>query len=174
MLNYLDFFTGIIAIYLTVLFFRKRNNDLLIAEKYKNLIFPMFHMLEPYLYKTVNLEIKTTLKKLTVLHENNILYSSPNLIEAIKSCTPISKCSNEDYICLCKTIDKEFDNCCVILGLKKRSFLYRFHHEQYASKQHKIILFVLYILEKILLGIVLPFVVFSIFAVLLKLLQRLT
>ena len=102
MLNYLDFFTGIIAIYLTVLFFRKRNNDLLIAEKYKNLIFPMFHMLEPYLYKTVNLEIKTTLKKLTVLHENNILYSSPNLIEAIKSCTPISKCSNEDYICLCK------------------------------------------------------------------------
>ena len=76
MLNYLDFFTGIIAIYLTVLFFRKRNNDLLIAEKYKNLIFPMFHMLEPYLYKTVNLEIKTTLKKLTVLHENNILYLS--------------------------------------------------------------------------------------------------
>ena len=123
MLNYLDFFTGIIAIYLTVLFFRKRNNDLLIAEKYKNLIFPMFHMLEPYLYKTVNLEIKTTLKKLTVLHENNILYSSPNLIEAIKSCTPISKCSNEDYICLCKTIDKEFDNCCVILVLKKRSLL---------------------------------------------------
>lgn len=101
--------------------------------RYQNLIFPLFSLVEPYLYKQINsFEFEILLSKISNLFNENKIYAGGKLIEAFDFLCSKSDQKNFDHFCF--TLCKELDSCCKKIRIKPRTYAYRINKHQYKNK----------------------------------------
>ena len=120
----------------------------LVYQRYTSLIFPLFDLLEPYLFKPVSEEILLEAIRLIEAHK---IIAGNNLLSTLYYCKK-SHCQ-ENYDLLCTQVSKEYDKCCSRLGLHRRSISYKLSRKQYKNKA----MFILYLLWHTLILIVVWF-----------------
>lgn len=120
---------GFLSVFASFYIFKSTRKTTLEHERYHSLIFPLFELLEPYLFKEKNdaifrkaLSLIRTKKSLLGGKLMPLVYWNDN--------DP----SDENFKTLCSLVNSEFDRSCTMLGLKKRSMSYRFNHDQYRTK----------------------------------------
>lgn len=136
---------AIISISASIYIFRSTPKYDLVYKRYVTLIFPLFELIEPYLFKTVNDEI---LSKALCLIETNKTFAGRKLLHSFYFCK--KNPSQDSYDALCSCISKEYDRCSRRLGLGKRSIWYKIVRNQYKSK----LVFILYIVGQSLLSMI--------------------
>lgn len=151
-----------LAIATSIYVFRSGNNFTLIKERHDNLIFPLFNVLEPVLYKSNHdKELETALK---IIEENKFL-ADGKLLELHYYCSNYSDENNFQELCM--YIDRAYDKSCSKLHLKKRSLFYRLNRKQY--KNHfQLSLFTSILLLKYIIGLVACISIFLVFMVLIN------
>lgn len=142
--DFLSFIAAIFTLTGTMYIFIVTPKYQLVRERYDKLIFPLFSVLEPYLFKPVQEEI---FQQVINIVDKNKELSGGKLAELIYYCEINLSQSNYNY--LCKYINTEYDKSCMRLGLKQRSVLYRINRNQYQTK----LMFALYIIGHLLLYI---------------------
>ena len=96
-----------------------------IKERYENVIFPLFSLLEPYLFKDFS---KAPIDKALSLINQNASYAGSRLNEWAYY---LGKNNNQyNYNSFCKQLYYEYDKCSFILGLKIHSLSYRISRNQ--------------------------------------------
>ncbi len=116
------------TIVVTIALSKKETSLSLIKERYENLIFPLFSLLEPFLYQK---EIPDSLPHILDFIEKQKIYADGKLIELAYYCR--INPSIKDFINLCKYADKSYDYFCRKLGLRLRSVSYRLNRNQYSN-----------------------------------------
>lgn len=127
--------TGILTGYFSYKLLIHKEKSTYIKEKYENVIFPIFELIEPYLYsKEITLEINSVVQKICNCVTENRKFISGYLLENIDFCKKELRSSNtiskKTFISLCSTISIEYDKSCRKLGIPKRTFAYRFNNSQ--------------------------------------------
>lgn len=132
---------AIISISASIYIFRTTPKYDIVYKRYINLIFPLFDLLEPHLFKTYNEDV---LNKAVRLIEKNKMIAGNKLLYALYYCktTPCQ----EHFDLLCKYVSKDYDKCASRLGLKKRSIPYKIALSQYKSRAAFILFFLINIL----------------------------
>lgn len=148
----LSFAIGLLTFFSSIYFFKMTTKHKITKERYEKLIFPMFNALEPVLFKEKNAEIFQTL---LILYNQNKHLAGGRITYIMYHCN--NNFSNDNFISLCKVISSELDDCCNILGIKKRTIFYRLDRSQYKGKT----MLVLYVISNILLLLTGPFLLFS-------------
>ena len=128
---------AIISISASIYIFRSTPKYDMIYKRYVTLICPLFELIEPYLFKSINKDI---LSKALYLIENNKTFAGRKLLSSLYFCK--KNPSQENYDALCSCISKEYDRCCRRLGLGKLSIWYKVVRNQYKSKFAFIIYFI--------------------------------
>lgn len=125
-------FSVILASVITAAFsfytFRKTKNYEYTIKRYENLIFPLFDLMEPFLF--MPLRPKALAKALELIEKNKPL-AGELILSAYRACKA-NPCQ-DSYNRFCEAVSKEYDCCCTDLGIPKRSFKYRFKRKQYRS-----------------------------------------
>lgn len=113
-----------------------------IKERYEKVVFPLFSLMEPYLFKDCS---TAPINEAVELIKSNAVYAGSRLNEWAYY---LSNPTNQyNYNLFCKQIYREYDSCSFILGLKMHSLSYRLSRNQYQSK----FLLIAYMLGNILL-----------------------
>ena len=143
-------FIAIITTVIVSLYILKRETSIsFIRERHDKLFFPLFNILEPVLYQQLDTEILNNALKL--IDENKNL-ADGKLIELYYYC---SKTPSEDnFKDLCSYADHAYDQSCRKLGLKTRSWLYRFFRKQFKSKLESFLFIVGYSLFSIIVMLI--------------------
>lgn len=118
-----------ISISASVYIFRTTPKYNFIREKYFSLIFPLFELLEPYIFKPFDSDIVS--ESLSLIKENKA-YATHKLIRCAYFCE-INLCQ-ENYDSLCRIVCQEYDRCRSRLGLRRRSMWYKIARKQYKNK----------------------------------------
>lgn len=127
---------AIISISASIYIFRTTPKYDLVYKRYTTLIFPLFELIEPHLFKPVD---KKVLSEAINLIEKNKVIAGSKLLYALYFCQ--KNACQENFDLLCSYVSKEYDQCCSRLGLGKRSISYKISRQQYRSKA----VFILYI-----------------------------
>ena len=129
-LDPLNFIGAWIATVVSLYIFKADTPFSYLQERHEKLIFPLFDLLEPTLYKKVT--DVSIWNKIFVLIEQNKSMADGKLLQIYYYCkkTP----SNENFVDLCSYIDRAYDKSCRSLKLKRRSIEYRISRGQYKSK----------------------------------------
>lgn len=146
---------AIISISASVYIFKATPKYELVYNRYTSLIFPLFQLIEPYLFKTMN---KKVLSNAVDLIEQNKMFAGNQLIYISYICKKNPCQENFDF--LCSYVSKEYDRCCTRLGLGKRSISYKVSKGQY---KNKIMLIVYAIWESFIYLVILISFVFLMF-----------
>lgn len=136
---------AIISISASIYIFRSTPKYDLIYSRYVTLISPLFELMEPYLFKTVNDEI---LSKALNLIETNKTFAGRKLLHSFYFCK--MNPSQDNYDALCSSVSKEYDRCCRRLGLGKRNIWYKIVRNQYKNK----FVFILYMIGQSILALI--------------------
>lgn len=155
LINHFDFaaiIAAIISILASVYIFKTTPKYDLVYQRYITLISPLFDLVEPQLFKSVNKEF---LDKVLFLISSNKSLAGGKLLHHLYFCEVNP--SQENYNALCSCINHEYDKCCARLGLGKRTIWYKIVRKQYKNK----FVFVLYMLLQTVLfsTILLSFVI---------------
>ena len=118
--------TGLFTVYL----FYKGMRGTLVQERFNTVIYPIFAVLEPYLFHQID---ETALRKVAEIVNKNRKLSGGKLIYMMELCCP-KNCSKDNYNELCRYISTIYDRCCLQLGIPLRPFEYRLNHKQFKSK----------------------------------------
>lgn len=146
---------AIISISASIYVFRATPKYELVYKRYTSLIFPLFELMEPHLFKSIDCEI---LSKAIELIEQNKLLAGNRLLYALYFCKK-DPCQDH-FDLLCRYVSTEYDKCCVRLGLGKRSISYKISRKQYKNK----LVFFLYVAwQTLIFSIVLVAFVFLLF-----------
>lgn len=113
-----------------------------LQERHEKLIFPLFDLLEPILYKKVN-DASIWIKFFNLVEENKSM-ADGKLLQIYYCCK--QNPSNENFIDLCSYADHAYDESCRSLKLKRRSIEYRINRGQYKSIRY----FVFYLIVSVL------------------------
>lgn len=124
----LNFIGIVITIIFSVYISKSETSTDFVKERHDKLIFPLFNLLEPILYKKVN--YGTLSNALSIISANKNL-ADGKLLELYYNCSQSS--SQKNFNALCSYIDSEYDKSCKKLGLKKRNFIYRCVRFQYQN-----------------------------------------
>lgn len=127
---------AVISISASIYIFRTTPKYDLVYKRYTSLIFPLFELMEPHLFKTID---KSILSDAINLIEKNKAIAGSKLLYTLYFCKK-NPCQ-EHFDLLCSCVSKEYDQCCSRLGLGKRSISYKIYRQQYKSKA----VFILYI-----------------------------
>ncbi len=127
---------AIISISASIYIFRTTPKYDLVHKRYTTLIFPLFELIEPYLFKPVN---EGVLSNAIDLIEQNKVIAGNKLLYVLYFCK--NNPCQEHFDLLCSCVSKEYDQCCSRLGLGKRSVSYKISRQQYKNKA----VFILYI-----------------------------
>lgn len=127
---------AIISISASIYIFRTTPKYDLVYKRYTTLIFPLFELMEPHLFKPID---KSVLSDAIDLIEQNKVIAGNELLYLLYFCKK-NPCQ-EHFDLLCSCVSKEYDHCCSRLGLGKRSISYKISRQQYKSKA----VFILYI-----------------------------
>lgn len=137
--NYNETFTALITGLITGYFSLKltihKDKNTYTKEKYENLIFPIFILLEPYLYsKEITPEINNIVKLIYEHFQKNRMYENGRLLEILNNCfTDIDSkqtVSLNNFTRLCSIISVMYDTSCKKLGVSKRTFVYKLNNNQ--------------------------------------------
>lgn len=130
-------FVGVIAtVFISLYIFRSETSVSLVKERFEKLICPLFHTIEPIIYQQNSPEVLNHVLKII---EDNHIYCDGKLMNLAYLYRINS--SFENFINLCKYIDKTYDKYCRKIGLKTRPMSYRFIKKQYRSKLYLILYF---------------------------------
>ena len=147
-------FVGIIITCLLSIYILKSETSIsLIKERHDKLIFPLFNLLEPVLYQEPDIKKLNTALKFVDKNKN---LADGTLIELCYFCS--KEPSKYNFKLLCSYIDFLYDKSCRKLGLKTRSFLYRYSKNQFRSK----ISIIMYIIKFSLFAFIACFSIFLI------------
>lgn len=130
------FLGAIITVLGSLYLYARSSKKPLERERYDKLTFPLFNLLEPYLFKEMDPEILQT--ALSTIEQNKSI-AGGKLLYWLYWCQ--RQPSQEHFVKFCSTVNNEYDKSCQILGLSKRSIFYRLDRDQYRTK----LAFVLYL-----------------------------
>ena len=153
--------SAMIAISASIYIFRTTPKYELVRERYHNLIFPLFDLLEPYLFKPYSDDILN--KAFRIIDENKSIAGN-KILYATYYCQ-INPCQ-EHFDLLCKYVSKDYDRCSARLGLEKRSISYKIARNQYKSKS-TLVIFVIW--KTLIFSVVLMAFVFILFYIFMSL-----
>lgn len=158
-------FTIIVSLYI----FKHENFNSFTRERHDKIIFPLFNLLEPFLYHDVP---NDTLKSALQVIEDNKNLADGKLLEVSYFCTinPSQNNINE----LFSYVDKAYDKSCRKLGLKTRTFSYRFSRKQYKNIASIILHFAVYTLFAFIVGVIILFAFLCVVAMLYVLYESLS
>lgn len=142
--------TAILSIYL----FKAETSTSFIRERYDKLIFPLFDLIEPFLFHKCPEDIME--KALCIIEENKSL-ADGTLLEVFYYCK--QKPSPKNFRNLCIYIDRTYDKFCRCLGLRKRPMSYRISRGQYRGKGYIFFYALLYTLLSFVIGCVAFFMI---------------
>lgn len=137
-LNFLGILVTVIA---SIYIFRSENSLSLNKERHDKLIFPLFDILEPILFKEVDAEILG--KALGIIESNKNLMEG-KLFSIYYFCKE-NPCQ-ENFISLCSYVNSRYDKSCRMLKLKPRTIEYRIIREQYKNKFNLLVYMSVYVL----------------------------
>lgn len=120
---------AIISFLASVYIFKTTPKYDLVYQRYMTLISPLFDLVEPHLFKPINKEL---LDKILFLISSNKSLAGRQLLHHLYFCEA-NPCQ-ENYDALCACINREYDKCCVRLGLGKRTIWYKISRKQYKNK----------------------------------------
>lgn len=141
-------FTIIVSLYI----FKHENLNSFTRERHDKIIFPLFNLLEPFLYHDVP---KETLESALQVIEDNKNLVDGKLLEVSYFCT--KNPSQDNLNELFYYVDKAYDKSCRKLGLKTRTFSYRFARKQYKNVASIILHFAVYTLLALIAGAIILF-----------------
>ena len=127
---------AIISISASIYIFRTTPKYDLVYKRYTSLIFPLFELIEPHLFKSIDRSILSD--AINIIEQNKAIAGS-KLLYALYFCK--NNPCQDHFDLLCSYVSKEYDQCCSRLGLGKRSISYKISRRQYKSKA----VFILYI-----------------------------
>lgn len=149
--DFLNFIGILLTALVSLYIFKRESSTTFIRERHDKLIFPLFDLLEPFLYKDIPEDKMATAIKII---EDNKNISDGKLLEILYHC---SKHPSPEHVKqLCTYVDRTYDKSCWRLGLKLRSITYRINRDQY---KHKLLLF-LWIVVYSLISIFIAMLVF--------------
>lgn len=104
-------------------------------ERYEKVIAPIFFMLEPYLYcSEINSDILSVISSICDLVLSNRLYISGKLLDCASYCRDEliknNKITKDLFYSFCSIIIIEYDHCCKLLGIQKRTISYKHRYHQ--------------------------------------------
>ena len=170
--NVLDITLSAIAIYFSFTAFKKRNHDILLAEKYKNLIFPLFDVTEPYLRNESPRNSSETFKKILHIYHDNKVYASTKMREAIRTCSSTGEHFEENFLQLCKLIQSEYDSCCTKLGIKNQFIKHMSLQQNHKLNLHRIFYATVSFVYSIIIPVLISFVFSTLLGLIIQLLQQ--
>lgn len=109
---------------------KSEKNFMLNKERHDKLIAPLFFALEPHLYRKAEGYI---IDKAVLITDRNRNLADGKLLALLYDCKESP--SPKSFIELCSYIDKEYDNSCRRLHLKRRPYSYRVDRRQYRNKR---------------------------------------
>lgn len=112
----------------SILSSRYTNSREIIKEQHEKLISPIFFVIEPYLFQSID---GNSLEKVFYLIDQNKSLVDGKLLEIAYFCK--KNPSQANYNALCSYINKSYDKSCRRLGLKSRSIEYRLSRKQYEN-----------------------------------------
>ena len=148
--------TALITAYGAYRIARNKDNMEIIKNRYYDIIFPIFDLLEPYLFSdNFNFEIINEVEDI-INKDNNRAIAGRRLIYLIELCKNTENIKN--YKRLCIMISNEHDFLCKKLKIPARNERYRIERRQYPSNTaylfsffyHKIYLPIVYIFFSII------------------------
>ena len=148
--NNFESFSLALSVVVSLYVFWRTPKYKMLQERYKNIIFPLFSLLEPYLYVPYD---TIPIDKVTELIESNQMYLGSRLHECLYYFK--RNPSQENYNAFCNRLCHEYDMCCFFFGLKVRSISYRINRNQYSS----VLFFIFYLIGNTLL-LLFAFIVF--------------
>lgn len=141
--------TGIMGGYFSHKLLIHKERNTYTKEKYENVIFPIFEIIESYLYsKEITSEINSAVQQICHIVINNRKYINGLLLENIDVCLNQLKddnsITNNSFTNLCSIISVEYDKSCKKLGISKRTFAYKFNNNQLHPDKITILNYIVY------------------------------
>lgn len=165
----LSFIGVLFTITVSLYIFKHENLYSFTRERHDKIIFPLFNLLEPFLYHDVP---KETLESALQVIEDNKNLVDGKLLEVSYFCT--KNPSQDNLNELFSYVDKAYDKSCRKLGLKTRTFSYRFARKQYKNVASIILHFAVYILFGFIVSAIFLFAFFYVVAMLYVLYESLS
>lgn len=162
--DYLSFAAAVFSFIATIYIFKTTPKYQLVKERYNKLIFPLFSLIEPHLFRPVQKDI---LDQITAMVSKNKSLSDGKLNELIYWCE--QELTQKNYNALCQYINSIYDSSCLRLGLKRRSIGYRLTRKQYQTN----LMFISYLFGQFCLMLFMFFVFLIVAGILVMLLQKL-
>lgn len=125
----LAFFGVLISVITSITIFINSSRKSFERERYDKLIFPLFNLLEPYLFKDKD---DIVFQKAIDIIQKNKDIAGGHFLNQLYWCE--KSFTQENFISLCTTTNREYDRICRVIGLKCRSIFYRLDREQYRTK----------------------------------------
>ncbi len=122
-----DFLAALLGIVVTIWIARQEAANRAIRERYENLIFPLFNVLEPVLFlDEPTPDIHVEMMRIFITNKR---WADGKLLECFyyfeKNPTP------KTFRKLCVLVDARYDSCCRRLGIRPRTFRYRQAKKQF-------------------------------------------
>lgn len=127
--DFLNFFGLLLTVIFSVYIFYSGSRKTLERERYDNLVFPLFNLLEPYLFQPMDTDIFR--QALDIIEKNKSIAGGKFLYILYHSKRELSQAH---FRLLCSVVNSEFDRTCRIIGIRRRSFFYRLDRHQYRTK----------------------------------------
>lgn len=151
----LAFVIAIITIISTYYLSRHTSSQEIVKEQREKLISPIFFLLEPYLFQSID---NNSLEKVFHLIDQNKSLVDGKLLEIAYFCK--ENPSQANYNALCSYINKAYDKSCKRLGFRTRSIEYRLSRKQYETKL-SLFAYICFFVVKGLLMLGMAFLIFS-------------
>lgn len=129
-LDPLAFISAFITMFGAIYISRFETSTSLVKERHEKLFFPLFNILEPYLYQELNTE---ALNMALEIIENNKSMVDGKLLSISYYCQ--KNPSNKNFIALCTYVDHAYDNSCRKMKLKRRSLSYKLERSHNKNKR---------------------------------------
>lgn len=149
-----DVILGIVAIGFSVYTFKRGTSSPYDKERYEDLIYPIFTLIEPFLYKPINAEIEEVFKSVIEIIERERKIAGSKLTDNLK----FDRVNQDSYNTFCSHISREYDRLSRRLGLSVRSIDYRMNNRQFRNK----FALVFYVMANLLITLVVGWFVLSI------------
>lgn len=150
----LSFVGVLLTVLVSIYIFRSETSLTLTKERHEKLIFPLFDLLEPFLYQKLNPDILN--QALKIIEENKSL-ADGKLISIHYYCKNYP--SDKNFALLSSYVDRNFDISCRKLKLKCRSLLYKLDRSQFRNKTA----LTLYIIKQLVISLLVIFIAFLCF-----------
>lgn len=112
-----------VSIVLTWFSFKRANTNIYQKERYEKVIFPVFNILEPYLYQK---EVTKNEPAMFAIKLSKEIINTNKMIAGGKLKYIFSQSVNDDnFFTMSEFINKEYDRCCIDLGLALRPIEYK-------------------------------------------------